>query len=596
MSNKKIDLKLTAPHPAQWKIIREAKRFNVICCGRRWGKTVLGMDRLIEAALQHKPVAWFSPTNKLMADTWRALRSTLAPITRDKSEQEKRLELIGGGVIDLWSLDSLDSGRGRKYAVVVIDEAAMIPELEAAWQESIRPTLTDLGGSAWFLSTPKGMNYFQRLFDRGQDCEREDWASWQMPTSANPYLDSQEIEAARLDLTEAAFNQEYLALFVDWEGSVFHRVGEAATALSKTKPEPGHDYVIGCDWGRSQDYTVFLVLDITARAVVALDRSNRVDYTLQCGRLRSLNEHWRPKQIIAEQNSIGQPVIEQLERDGLRIQPFTTTNASKAQAIEALALAFERGDIRILNDAVLVSELVAYQAERLPSGLMRYGAPSGQHDDCVMALAIAWVSVSGPHRPVYPVPESDLLVEPFEIPAGWPRVYALYVGPGSIATIWGALDPSSGVIYLYCEYCSKDDLQGAQAWEIRSRGRKGREVVRGVIGFGDGDPRDQGELIEMYRKWGLDLEPANSLVESGIAEVRQRMADGRLKVFASLTNYWEELRQYRRDERGQVVKASGNIQDATRCLVASGVLRVRPQQEPVPWCEHRYTDGLGWLA
>jgi hypothetical protein len=341
---------------------------------------------------------------------------------------------------------------------------------------------------------------------------------------------------------------------------------------------------------------VFLVLDITARAVVALDRSNRVDYTLQCGRLRSLNEHWRPKQIIAEQNSIGQPVIEQLERDGLRIQPFTTTNASKAQAIEALALAFERGDIRILNDAVLVSELVAYQAERLPSGLMRYGAPSGQHDDCVMALAIAWVSVSGPHRPVYPVPESDLLVEPFEIPAGWPRVYALYVGPGSIATIWGALDPSSGVIYLYCEYCSKDDLQGAQAWEIRSRGRKGREVVRGVIGFGDGDPRDQGELIEMYRKWGLDLEPANSLVESGIAEVRQRMADGRLKVFASLTNYWEELRQYRRDERGQVVKASGNIQDATRCLVASGVLRVRPQQEPVPWCEHRYTDGLGWLA
>jgi hypothetical protein len=555
------------------------------------------MDRLIEAALQHKPVAWFSPTNKLMADTWRALRSTLAPITRDKSEQEKRLELIGGGVIDLWSLDSLDSGRGRKYALVVIDEAAMIPDLEAAWQEAIRPTLTDLEGSAWFLSTPKGMNYFQRLFDRGQDCEREDWASWQMPTSANPYLDSQEIEAARLDLTEAAFNQEYLALFVDWEGSVFRRVGEAATALSKTKPEAGHDYVIGCDWGRSQDYTVFVVLDITTRAVVALDRSNRVDYTIQCGRLRALNELWRPKRIIAEQNSIGQPVIEQLERDGLRIQPFTTTNASKAQAIEALALAFERADIRILNEAVLVSELVAYQAERLPSGLMRYGAPSGQHDDCVMALAIAWGSVSGRHRAVYPVPESDLLVKPFEIPAGWLRACAMYVGAGSVSAIWGALDPVSKVIYLYCEYGSRDDLPGTQAWEIQSRGRKGHQPrLRGVIGFGNGAPRDQGELIEGYRKFGLDLEPANPLVESGIAEVRQRMADGGLKVFASLTKYWEELRQYRRDETGQIVRGPGNIQDATRCLVASRVLRAPRKQEPVPWCEHGYQDGLGWMA
>jgi hypothetical protein len=134
---------------------------------------------------------------------------------------------------------------------VVVDEAAMIPALEEALQQAIRPTLTDLQGSAWFLSTPKGMNYFKRLFDRGQDPEREDWASWQMPTGANPYIEPGEIESARLDLTEAAFNQEYSALFVNWEGSVFRRVGEAATATALWKPEPGHDYVIGCDWGRS---------------------------------------------------------------------------------------------------------------------------------------------------------------------------------------------------------------------------------------------------------------------------------------------------------------------------------------------------------
>src|SRR5262245_42619382 len=210
-------------------------------------------------------------------------------------------------------------------------------------------------------------------------------------------------------------------MFVSWEGSVFRRVGEAATVMSGASPITGHDYVIGCDWGRSNDYTVFLVLDTTARAVVAMDRSNRVDYALQCERLKALCEQWRPIQIMAEQNSTGQPVIEQLTRDGLRIQPFTTTNASKAQAIEALALAFERGDIRILNDPVLVAELVAYQAERLPSGLMRYEAPSGQHDDCVMALAIAWSAVASQHRLIYPVLDAQIVVPAFDLPQYWPR-------------------------------------------------------------------------------------------------------------------------------------------------------------------------------
>ena len=273
-----------------------------------------------------------------------------------------------------------------------------------------------------------------------------------MPTSENPYIDPDEIEAARLDITESAFNQEYSALFVNWEGSVFRRVGEAASIMAGTSPVAGHEYVIGCDWGRSNDYTVFLVLDVTTGAVVAMDRSNRVDYTIQCERLKTLCEQWQPKQIIAEQNSVGQPIIEQLNRDGLRIQPFTTTNASKAQAIEALALAFERGDIRILNDPVLVSELVAYQAERLASGLLRYGAPGGQHDDTVMALAIAWSAVSMQHRLIYPIPDSDIVVKEFSIPDHWPRGYGLDIRWNTVAVIWGARDPQTDVLYLFSEY------------------------------------------------------------------------------------------------------------------------------------------------
>ena len=175
--SKPIELQLPAPHAAQVRVIQQAKRFNVICCGRRWGKSVLGMDRLIHAALQGKPVAWFAPNYRLLADIWRELQAILQPILARPNQQERRLELHGGGVVEMWSLDSPDAGRGRAYALVVIDECALVPNLEQAWQQTVRPMLTDYVGEAWFLSTPKGMNYFKTLFDRGQDPERRDWAA-----------------------------------------------------------------------------------------------------------------------------------------------------------------------------------------------------------------------------------------------------------------------------------------------------------------------------------------------------------------------------------------------------------------------------------
>src|SRR3954453_21843068 len=95
---------------------------------------------------------------------------------------------------------------------------------------------------------------------------------------------------------------------------------------------------------------------------------------------------------------MGGPVIEQLQRDGLKVKAFMTTNASKALAIEALAFAFERGEIKILNEPVLIGELQAFEAKPLPSGMMRYDAPAGGHDDTVMSLAIAWQGLVGRNR------------------------------------------------------------------------------------------------------------------------------------------------------------------------------------------------------
>ena len=155
-----------------------------------------------------------------------------------------------------------------------------------------------------------------------------------------------------------------------------------------------HTYIFGVDWARSEDFTVIVVFDVTTQAVVALDRFNQIDYSIQVGRVQALAEKFKPLAIVAETNSIGVPVIEQLRRQGLPVVGFTTTSASKQIAIDALALAFERRQISLLPDETMIAELEAYSAERLAGGSIRYSAPSGLHDDTVMALAMAWHGAS----------------------------------------------------------------------------------------------------------------------------------------------------------------------------------------------------------
>jgi len=285
--------------------------------------------------------------------------------------------------------------RGRKYALAVIDEAPLVADLQSAWQNAIRPCLADLKGSAWFLGTPRGFNHFKTLFDRGQDSASPDWASWQMPTSANPFIDPAEIEAARADMTETAYGQEFLAQFVDAADGVFRFVLDAVRTSGPVNRQPRHEYVFGVDWGRSNDFTAICILDATTHDVVEIDRFTKVDYVTQQMRLKALYEKWQPSSVIAESNAMGTPIIEQLARDGIRVRPFNTTQATKAVAIEGLALAFERRDIRIPNDPILINELLAYSATPSANGLMRYSAPAGGHDDTVMSLVIAWSVITG---------------------------------------------------------------------------------------------------------------------------------------------------------------------------------------------------------
>jgi phage FluMu gp28-like protein len=198
-------------------------------------------------------------------------------------------------------------------------------------------------------------------------------------------------------LPERVFLQEYEAEFIDDAGGVFRRIMEMAVAVEQDKARPGHEYAIGVDWARFNDATVFMVLDCTLKHICYIDRMVNIDYGIQRRRLVALNERFRPTEIIAEYNSMGGPQVEALQDDGLPVRGFTTTNQTKKDAIDALAHAFETGDIGIIPDPVLIGELQAFEQDRTPAGNYKFGAPEGMHDDCVIATALAWQAVAANH-------------------------------------------------------------------------------------------------------------------------------------------------------------------------------------------------------
>lgn len=360
----------------------------MVACGRRFGKTETGKILAIERALGGRVVWWISPTYRMAQDVWRSLRGTLAGAWQEKSEAMREIALPGGGLIRVRSGHDPDALRGAGLDLAVLDEAAYLhPDV---WAAAIRPALADRRGEALFLSSPNGRNWFWALYMRGQNPAQAEWRSWRFPTAANPLIAPSEIEAAREQLPERVFRQEYLAEFLDDAAGVFRHVEAAATGTPESGPQPGERIVFGVDWGRDGDFTAIAVLAVERRRLVALDRFNEIGWALQRGRLAALAAHWGPEAIWAEANSIGGPNIEALQAEGLPVMPFTMTAANKGPLIDALALALERGELVILPDAVLVAELQAYTLERLPSGRFRYGAPRGQHDDTVIALALAW--------------------------------------------------------------------------------------------------------------------------------------------------------------------------------------------------------------
>lgn len=197
---------------------------------------------------------------------------------------------------------------------------------------------------------------------------------------------------------------------------------------------------------------------------------------------------------------------------------------------------------------------------------------------------------------IYPVPESDVVVDDFEIPAHWPRAYGMDVGWNRTAVVWGAWNRETDTVYLYSEHYRGQAEPSIHVQAIKARG----EWVPGVV-----DPASRGrsqsdgrQILQQYIDMGLNLETAFNGVESGIYEVWQRMSTGRLKVFKSLGNWISEFRLYRRDDKGSIVKQNDHLQDSTRYLILSGLNRAKVKPVDTPPEDVRFTRGHsgGWMG
>lgn len=392
-------IKLPPFHPRQREIALDDARFKVAACGRRFGKTRLGAALCIMTAGGGGRAWWVAPTYPVASVGWRLIHRMARQVPGAVIRQGDRMATFpNGGEIQVRSADNPDSLRGEGLDFVVMDECAFIQE--DAWLEALRPALSDRKGRAMFISTPKGRNWFWRLWQKCLDDTDHEWRGWQLPTSDNPYIDPAEIEAARRGLPERIFAQEYLAEFLDDAGGVFRRVMDAATLSPLSRPEPGRAYVAGVDVADAADFTVISIMDAKTRQQVYLDRFNRVGYEALEDRIHAAYQRWNIQTIVIEDNSIGQPVIDHLRRRGMRIVPFHTSTVSKMPLIQSLQSAFEHGALRILNDPIQTGELQAYESKRTASGFS-YSAPEGMHDDTVMALALAWYAIDNTGSGIY---------------------------------------------------------------------------------------------------------------------------------------------------------------------------------------------------
>lgn len=336
-----------SPHPAQRAIMANDTRFRVVAAGRRFGKTEMARQVAVGRAWRHagSNVWWVAPTYNDATELGYDILEQELPeaVIEDKQRRSPRkIQLVNGSVLSFRSGDREDSLRGRGLDFLVIDEAASVPS--RAWKNELRPALSDTLGDMLAIGTPKGeTGWFHEWFQRGQDDEFPDTRSWQATTYDNPYVEDSEVEAARSELPQFIFEQEYLAKFTSPAGLVYQSFDAEAHVTSSDPSNPGR-VLYGVDWGFSNPAAITCVIETRNGEYVVVDEFYEERQTAQdiAQAARELQAEWGPGVFYcdpAEPDS-----IEEFGRAGL---DATEADNSLMPGIGSVESAFASDRLRI---------------------------------------------------------------------------------------------------------------------------------------------------------------------------------------------------------------------------------------------------------
>lgn len=389
-------IRLPTPHAKQADFLDSPAKRKVIVAGRRGGKTTGVAMLAVERALDGRRVLEAAPTADQTGAFWTAVKKYLAePIAAGvvyKNETDRLIEMPNKGRIRCKTAFDADTLRGDYADLLILDEYSLMKP--SAWDEVGAPMLLDNDGDAVFIFTPQRKNHAHAMYARALGDQTGRWAAWHFTSFDNPYLSKEALDEITADMTDDAYRQEILAEFLDNEGQVFRNLAACMHAVSGD--HRGHRIVAGVDWAKQSDYTAISIGCADCRTEIAIDRFNQIDYGFQQERLKSLIAQYRVLGVLPERNSIGDPVIDQLLREGVPVlsgpdeRPgFLTTATSKPPLIENLALVFEREEWQFIANPIWTAELEAYERKVSPiTGRPQYSAPEGVHDDTVIARAL----------------------------------------------------------------------------------------------------------------------------------------------------------------------------------------------------------------
>jgi hypothetical protein len=392
MNNVKVfDSLKYKPHKSQSIIHNSTARFRYLCCGRRWGKTLLASKELFLASVKPEQRFWvvaptYGLTEKVFREIYKDFQYYYPHWVERASESDMRIKLKNNTIIECKSADNPDSLLGEGIDGMIVDEAARVKD--DIWQTYLRATLSDRQGWLLAISTPRGMNWFYRGFQEGQD-KVNDTESWNFTSADNPYMPAEEIELAKRTLPERVFKQEFLGLFLSGVGGVFRNISDCLGG-SLNELNYNSRYVIGVDLAKYQDFTVIIVLDLISKQVVYFDRFNQIDWTLQEMRIIEIWKKYLRCQVVVDATGVGDRVYEELSKTINNLYGYQIKGSNKNELIDNLALLFDNKQIKIPAEAsILINELNIFEYNLTAAGNYKLEAPKGYHDDCVIALALA---------------------------------------------------------------------------------------------------------------------------------------------------------------------------------------------------------------